>query len=703
MTKNLRKLLALLIALTMSMNLMAVPAFAEEAAESELAESQTTQQDIQEGQSPAEETQPEPTASGTGTLEDPLIIIEMTKNTDEETGVAVSTTVTTTQAAGTNQAGDQVERNETASETTKTDSSGQLLEHSGTEEGTETVKEKKTEDVSDVTVTLTRPGTVTDTADPAEPTVTTSTTEDETGTTTTTTTVTETPREVTATLGEAETKITEGTEDNTDLESLDTVWTGSEQGVNAPDPMAVPAEGETGPEGYDFYYNQSHGQHSQYRVEYADGTEDNATVSTNQYRITDTSDPENLEFHIGYCVDLETSVQQGYWYTIDNLESGTYYPTEDAENHIRGIVNHGYWGTAGGTGSLSQIKAELKAAREAGAFTALTDAEIDQLTEGEALTATQAAIWKYSNGGDKIIEAGYNAGEEGQKRIEAYMNYLSGITEEAAETPVINEEHFVKDMSLTVKDRVQNGETEGAAADVYNADLTFSLVVMPSATNDDLIVKVVSNGQVIKTARLAGQDDEQYGTKILPDANGNYLLTGLQLVEGQDIDFSLKLEGTQYLQRGVYVYTSEVRAVPQEDGSTKNVSSQTFVGIAEGAKQVDVEMNVKLNFTVKESTVTTQTDWIRTWEEEVPEPTGPEETIPEETEPEETEPEETVPEETEPEETVPQTTEPEPTDPGDPEIPHTGDISGVWMALYALSGTGLAGVYVYKKRRENEE
>ena len=143
MTKNLRKLLALLIALTMSMNLMAVPAFAEEAAESELAESQTTQQDIQEGQSPAEETQPEPTASGTGTLEDPLIIIEMTKNTDEETGVAVSTTVTTTQAAGTNQAGDQVERNETASETTKTDSSGQLLEHSGTEEGTETVKEKK--------------------------------------------------------------------------------------------------------------------------------------------------------------------------------------------------------------------------------------------------------------------------------------------------------------------------------------------------------------------------------------------------------------------------------------------------------------------------------------------------------------------------------------------------------------------------------
>ena len=50
----------------------------------------------------------------------------------------------------------------------------------------------------------------------------------------------------------------------------------------------------------------------------------------------------------------------------------------------------------------------------------------------------------------------------------------------------------------------------------------------------------------------------------------------------------LEANEAQYLSRGVYVYTSEVR---------DEVSSQTFVGIAEGTKQVSAQQTVDLSFT----------------------------------------------------------------------------------------------------------
>ena len=60
--------------------------------------------------------------------------------------------------------------------------------------------------------------------------------------------------------------------------------------------------------------------------------------------------------------------------------------------------------------------------------------------------------------------------------------------------------------------------------DVYNVDVKFSLVVQPSADNDDLIVKVVDDkGNVVKTARIAGEqkEDEDFEyAKTETDENG---------------------------------------------------------------------------------------------------------------------------------------------------------------------------------------
>ena len=90
---------------------------------------------------------------------------------------------------------------------------------------------------------------------------------------------------------------------------------------------------------------------------------------------------------------------------MKNLEDADYYSQEQAEQ-IRSIALKGYWGTVGyqtdqdgntilddagnpvpKVGSLEALKATLPASGE---FTA---EELESLTDGVALTATQMAIW----------------------------------------------------------------------------------------------------------------------------------------------------------------------------------------------------------------------------------------------------------------------------------------------------------------------
>ena len=70
--------------------------------------------------------------------------------------------------------------------------------------------------------------------------------------------------------------------------------------------------------------------------------------------------------------------------------------------------------------------------------------------------------------------------------------------------------------------------------------------------------------------------------------------------------FNLKLEGTQLLTEGVYIYQSEMR------GTT---TSQTFVGMASGTKQVDVGAHIDLTFNVEEGTMKATHSWRKTWKD----------------------------------------------------------------------------------------
>ena len=697
-------------------------------------------------------------AAATGTLEDPAITVTTSDPVDNGDGTTTVTTTTDSFATGANENGDLVVREITQVEITTTNSNGDTVSESWSEFGTESTTSTKTEDVVEITVDLTPAltpeegadsTTITESSETVDPVV----TPNEDGTTT----VTETPREVEVTVNEIQIHEDSDlggeyeTSKDIGLSPIQPEWTGEEQDTHLyKDPMKPNGEA---PEGFDLYYS-NYGEDSEFGVKLEKKDEEGNVLETDysdviQFELTDTSSQKivtdengapvqatdeegNLLFdengepvyetealiHTGYCVDLSTGTKSGYWYEIENLEEAGYYSEEDAA-HIRAIALNGYWGTEPTeddptpTGSLAAFKQMLKDAGED--VTGLTDEEIDGLTEGQAGTATQLAIWMYGNqikgefdlsasdynGGNSTAESEENALKREQiDKIAAYLSGMSIEKEEAGTTEIINSEKFVDSMSITVGEMVEdhsNNEDEDDDNDAYNVDLTFSLVVTPTA-NDDLIVKVVNgDGEVIKTARIAGskQENEDYD-QIAADENGNYTLTGLELIEGANATFNLKLEGAQYLEQGVYIYKSQ---------AVNNATSQTFVGIAEGYRSVDVAMEFDMTFDVKEATVTTEIKWERSGDPSYdyggddPDPYDGDKPIPDEPTPEEDD--EPTPEEDD--EPTPKKNKEQPETQTDPtnltnladeevplaDVPGTGDTTLLWFALSILAAAAL--------------
>lgn len=377
-----------------------------------------------------------------------------------------------------------------------------------------------------------------------------------------------------------------------------------------------------------------------------------------------------------YCAEFGVGTDDKYWYTVANIEDSDYYATEDAENHIRSIATNGYWGTESGTGSLAQIKENMKSDLDDAQITIGKDAEgnditkslhelIDELTEGEALYVTQAAIWSYSNGsvavrdgkdGFTVGDIGYAATPSGNynltafdpssdARLRAMYHWLLNLKGKDASDVVINAENFVDDFTLTIGDKVgekaakdENGseikDTDGNAVmnGVYEAKLNFTLAFTPCTDDekgDDLLVHIQYrdfDGELQTVVRrLAGVNGEGENWSTITPVKGVYTIEGLKLSENEDLEFDLRLEGTQYLEQGVYIFTSEIGGTVEDyiedtDGDgylDKQVvdHSQQLIGIAEGTREVNISRKVVISFDVDETDVYQSK---RTWHDEDP-------------------------------------------------------------------------------------
>lgn len=370
-------------------------------------------------------------------------------------------------------------------------------------------------------------------------------------------------------------------------------------------------------EGFDFQWLGEYGLESAIRVQ-TTGSE--YGYQAHQFVLMDKpKDNQPSQPHYVYCADLMTTPKNGYRYNMDNVFDADYYDSDSAA-HIQAIAVNGYWGTANGVGSLDAVKKMLKKAQAKNEVP--SGINIDALTDGEALAATQAAIWHYGNskpGSERVnstdpvgvyflgydsngYETHKNVNQDSAARVKALFNYLltAPSPDTDTTTPLITEKNFATNASITVGEKATDDQgnvlKDSDGHEKYNASISFKLEIEKSKLTGNLAVTVLDkDGKELAKKYLVTDDTNLLGQLFAEDevdANGNYTISGLQIAENTDI--SLTLSGIQNLKPGAYLYTSEVN---------KKGASQTFVGMSEGKRNVNLA--VKLNFSVTEPTLTT--------------------------------------------------------------------------------------------------
>lgn len=461
------------------------------------------------------------------------------------------------------------------------------------------------------------------------------------------------------------------------------------------------------------------------------GTTETSNAALYQVRVPKKDAEGNIldgqydEYYV-YCVDRGQGLAGG-GYNLENLQDSKYFDTTEWKK-IENIAINGYWGvkddatdSAGNPdndGSLKAFKEMLKVSNPE----YWTPEKLDKFNDGMALAATQAALWKYaSNQGINTTEDPFTSKEkpgdqngawaitttttdlEKEMLKKAYECLLekgdAAVSEEKKPTDLIDQED-ITNVSVTI-----NGKTEGKE-DTYDTDLSFTMKVEPDKESDDLVVTVDVGGKLY-TYRLAGklQDGEREVTKGNDDTV--YVLQGIEMPDGTHV--SINLKGTQSLGKSAYLLTAE-------GGYNK---SQSFVGIFEGERDVNLNIDLDFNATQPTATVTTSTDtvqteqttvsynkqtgWLSSWLKKFiyPEPEQPNE--PEDPTPEiPVEPEEPTPEiPVEPETPVEDTVIVPPAAPQPDVLPKTGDNAQVWMLLCVLSAAGVLALNIPEKKTKH--
>ena len=315
-----------------------------------------------------------------------------------------------------------------------------------------------------------------------------------------------------------------------------------------------------------------------------------------------------------YCADHVTSTTTEALYDVVNIEDATHYDEATAAK-IRAVAVNGYWGgieSVDQYGSLAKLKAKMAAS---GKF---TQEEIDHLSPGVALSATQFAIWELANEDDdrqvvnvQYIQKNRVAGYNGKSwntlkltpesedpcvdlifKLSHYLTELPGISAAEMSTgdTVLNYKNILKDVSIEVLHKAEghaNNADSNKDNDAYVTNVVFDMLQV--SEKDSLIAKIVdAEGNVYATGRIAGA--QQDGEIALTDnGNGTYTFPGVTLIENAETTYTVVVEGVQYLERNVYLYFAGERG-----------ASQTLIGYDEGEFEVDVESSVKKTFNVDE-------------------------------------------------------------------------------------------------------
>lgn len=435
------------------------------------------------------------------------------------------------------------------------------------------------------------------------------------------------------------------------------------------------------------------GLQSTVMIGYWKDNEFNRTNFVHQFKLVDSDGNP----YYAYCADLSILAVPNAKYELVNVLDSDYISDPDNRKHLQAIAENGYWGTASGQGSLSEVKK-------------LVDSRYwNDIDDGIALAVTQAAIWTYGNrhgetlGGnnfktkdyidptDRFLEfyclQGGGAGTlspEEWNAAKALYEALIQLKPSAAGnvTDIITKEN-IKNATIRVSGKTDTG-------DKYETELSFTLSVDKSRINgkegkDDVTLYIYNGDTLLASHKLREATDVSGGSgtfKVSYDqATGEaiYTVNGLEFTA--DTSVTMKLSGKQKLNSGAYLFRSDVNGE----------QSQTFIGLVTGDSTRDLDLNVTLGFRVAEPTIEPAArassrdkhtvTWTASYHTEWPHtPDQPPE------EPEEPE----TPEAPE--------TPVAPVVPGY-DVPKTGDASGLYYVLAIFSAIGLALVTCAGRKR----
>ena len=295
--------------------------------------------------------------------------------------------------------------------------------------------------------------------------------------------------------------------------------------------------------------------------------------------------PNESNYEVTYCCDVETMIVDGTYYKRVNLEDSEYYNEEQAAK-IRAIVTNSYPYV-----TLEAMKADLT---ENGFKNA------DKLTRNEIIAAVQAAVWCCANDmtaenmryvqsyrvsdnlqwgypmHDTSAESGLDVSgkrvfknyEEVGKRIDGLVDYL-----------LAQEDTYADKAQIVITELKMVGAPVALASDEYSAQLEIALNNSGSGYEDEITITVYSGDEAVEEIPVVlGQ--ETYNIEVTAKA-------------GEEI--KAVVSGTQVLPAGVYFYAPKAADVNGDGVATSREVSQNLVGVAMGETPVYAEASVRFN------------------------------------------------------------------------------------------------------------
>lgn len=294
-------------------------------------------------------------------------------------------------------------------------------------------------------------------------------------------------------------------------------------------------------------------------------------------RLYNTRTEEYIEV---YCVDQFTGLNNGYFYKRTNLEDSDYYSAEAAAM-LRAIVKNGF---------PSKTVEDL--AKAAG---------VEGLTRGEAVNATQLAIWQTAYGEEFVIhkyvdglfywceknnsyaqkcahhteclaeknDSNYNNSENISAisaRVETVFKYLMNLQPESAKNATVSNSSFVSWSETPVRTQNEDG--------TYNVTVSATVNVVKQE-GDSLTLSAVLGEQVAVASLNSGRQEVSLTIQNVPAAYANGAV-------------KLAIDGIQTV-ADVYMY----EAKSEEGGAAEREEQQRLIGYSEMQLPVHAEITVE--------------------------------------------------------------------------------------------------------------